>query len=266
MLSSAANALRSLEYLAEEGDVGVSELARHLGVTGGTSYRLIQTLVETGFAEKNESTRRYGPSTRLVIMAEQVRRRVDIGATIHDELVKLAAEVRETVNLAVLDDNKVLYIDKVLSDRPFGFNARIGSRLPVHLTALGRVLVAGLNSQEQEDVIRAIRHETVDPDSPRPPSVTTLRQLLRQAREQGFALDLGEYLPDISCIAMEVRGANDRVLGAISITAPTSRFPLIQDRLLDSIRKTAGIISLALHELGIVDLRSIYHGYVGAET
>jgi DNA-binding IclR family transcriptional regulator len=181
-------------------------------------------------------------------------------------LVKLAAEVRETVNLAVLDDNKVLYIDKVLSDRPFGFNARIGSRLPVHLTALGRVLVAAMNPQERDDVIRAIRHETVDPDSPRPPSVTTLRQLLRQTREQGFALDLGEYLPDVSCIAMEVRGANHLVLGAISITTPTSRFPVLQDSLLNSIRNAATTISLVLRELGIVDLRSVYHGYVNAEA
>ena len=262
MLSSAANALRSLEYLAEKGDVGVSELGRYLGVTGGTAYRLIQTLVETGFAEKNESTRRYRPSSRLIIMAEQVRRRVDVGEIIHNELTKLAVDVRETVNLAVLDDGKVLYIDKVLSDRPFGFNARIGSRLPVHRTALGRVLVAALDPQDQEDIIRLIRREIVDPDSPPPPPVATLRRQLSLAQEQGYALDLGDYLPDISCIAMGVRGADDLVLGAISITSLTSRFPVIREQLLESIQTSATNISRSLHELGVTDLRSHFHGFV----
>ncbi|HTW97591.1 MAG TPA: IclR family transcriptional regulator [Acidimicrobiales bacterium] len=262
MLSSAANTLRTLEYLAENGEVGVSEVGRYLGVTAGTAHRLISTLVETGFAEQNPSNRRYRPSTRLIIVAEQVRRRLSVREIVHRELTELARTVRETVNLAVLDDNKVLYIDKVLSDRPFGVDARIGSRLPVSRTALGKVLAAALSPSQQEDVLRAIRHETSDPDAPPPPSVSEFRKRLDLAQSLGYAEDLGEYLPDICCIATAIRGRDDRVVAAISITVPRSRFSRIESSLLEQIQLSAKAISHSLRGLGVDELRSTYGAFL----
>ena len=66
MLNSAANALRALECLVERGDVGVSEISRHLDVTVGTGHRILVTLVEMGFAEQNPDTRRYRPSGKVL--------------------------------------------------------------------------------------------------------------------------------------------------------------------------------------------------------
>jgi DNA-binding IclR family transcriptional regulator len=251
VLNSAANSLRALECLVERGDVGVSEIARHLDVTVGTGHRILVTLVEMGFAEQNPATRRYRPSGKVLALAQQMRGRVNARDRVHLHLVELVQVVRESAHLAVLEDGLVLYVDKVASDQPFGIEFRVGSRLPAHSTALGKALLAFDDDVDLETVIKAAESsEHVD----RPIDRKRLLSALRKAHADGVAEDRGEFLSDVRCVAAPIRGRRGHVVAAIDIAAPRSRFDPARDQLRAEVQRSAERISEELRQLGVDDL------------
>jgi DNA-binding IclR family transcriptional regulator len=240
-----------LEFLVEAGEAGVSEIARRVGVTVGTAHRLVATLVEVGWAEQNPDNRRYRPSQRLVAMAHRMRKTLSAREIAHEQLTSLVQAVHETGNLAILSDHQVLYVDKVTSDQPFGLEARIGSRLPAFCTALGKVLVASLEDAALDDYLSVLQDVRRSRQRPAPPSATAFRQELQLTRERGYALDHGEYLPDVFCVAAPVRATGGRVVAAISVSAPRSRFTANSDHLMREVCGSAAALSKTLQDLGV---------------
>lgn len=253
MLNSAANALRALECLVERGDVGVSEIARHLDVTVGTGHRILVTLVEVGFAEQNPQTRRYRPSGKVLSLAQQMRGRVNVRDRVHLHLVELVQAVRESAHLAVLDEGLVLYIDKVASDQPFGVEFRVGSRLPAHSTALGKALLAFDDDVDLDTVLKA----SANADHVQGPiDRKRLERSLRTVRNQGVAEDRGEFMADVRCVAAPIRGRHGHVVASIDIATPRSRFDVVRDQLRSEVERSAERISEELRQLGVDTLSS----------
>lgn len=248
MLNSAANALRALECLVERGDVGVSEIARHLDVTVGTGHRILVTLVEMGFAEQNPNTRRYRPSGKVLSLAQQMRGRVNVRDRVHLHLVELVQVVRESAHLAVLDEGLVLYIDKVASDQPFGIEFRVGSRLPAHSTALGKALIAFDDDIDLDTIVKA-SEGTDHVDGP--VDRKRLERSLRTVRNEGVAEDRGEFMSDVRCVAAPIRGRSGHVVAAIDISTPRSRFDPARDQLRSEVQRSAERISEELRQLGV---------------
>jgi IclR family acetate operon transcriptional repressor len=248
LLNSAANALRALECLVERGDVGVSEIARHLGVTVGTGHRILVTLVEMGFAEQNPETRRYRPSGKVLSLAQQMRGRVNVRDRVHLHLVELVQAVRESAHLAVLDEGLVLYVDKVASDQTFGIEFRVGSRLPAHSTALGKALLAFDDDVDLDTIIKA-GEATDHVDAP--VDRKRLERSLRTVRGDGVAEDRGEFMSDVRCVAAPIRGRGGHVVAAIDIAAPRSRFDQVREQLRAEVQRSAERISEELRQLGV---------------
>lgn len=242
-----------LEYLIESGEAGVSDIARRVGVTVGTSHRLVATLVVTGWAEQNPENRKYRPSQKVVRLAHKMRKTISASGIAHEHLERLVRAIQETGNIAVFSDRRVLYVDKVTADQPFGIEARIGSRLPAYCTALGKVLVAGLDDaavEEYVDLLAELREKRVKPV---PPSPTSFRGTVDKARKRGYALDHGEYLPDVYCVAAPIHGSDGHVVAAISVSAPKSRFETKRDTLIRDVQETARSIGERLQDLGIAE-------------
>lgn len=250
-LSSVTNALAVLEYLVEADEAGVSEIARHVGVTVGTAHRLVGTLVATGFAEQNPLNRKYLPSQKLVALAQRARRSIDAREIAHRHLLALVGAVHETGNLAILSNNMVLYTDKVTSDQPFGVEARVGSHLPAYCTALGKILIAGLTDGEVDRYLKGARSTRGRKDMPKPPTEASFRAQIKRARAEGFAVDNGEYLPDVFCAAAPIRNAQDAVVAALSVSAPRSRFEANKDRFVTEVQRAATELSGSLATLGL---------------
>jgi DNA-binding IclR family transcriptional regulator len=250
-LNSVTNAFSVLEYLVEAGEAGVSEIARRVGVTVGTAHRLVGTLVEIGWAEQNSDNRKYRPSQRLVAMAHRMRKTLNARELAHEQLTSLVQVVHETGNLAIMSDQQVLYVDKVTSDQPFGLEARIGSRLPAFCTALGKVLVASLDDAALDDYLALLQTLRRGKHRPTPPPVAAFRRELRLTRDRGYALDAGEYLPDVYCAAAPVRASGGRVVAAMSVSAPRSRFEANSDNLVREVCRAAATLSDTLQDLGL---------------
>lgn len=250
-LSSVSNSLAVIEYLVEAGDAGVSEIARQVGVSVATSHRLLATLVAADWAEQDPSTKRYRPSRKVVLLAQRVRGRLSAREIAHEHLVALTAAVDETANLAILSDQSVLYVDKVTSAQPFGIEARTGSRLPAYCTALGKVMLSHLDREAIDRYLELMTRLRREDARPVPPAAGALRTELRAARTDGYAVDLGEYLPDVFCVAAPVRGPEGTVVAAMSVSVPRSRFVDRQDAIRTQLCATTEALSERFRELGI---------------
>ena len=250
-LSSVANSLAVIECLVDAGEAGVSEVARQVGVSIGTSHRLLATLVAAGWAEQNPDTKKYCPSGKVVMLAQRVRGRLSARDIAHEALVALVSTVDETANLAILSDDNVLYVDKVTSAQPFGIEARIGSRLPIYCTALGKVLVSHLAPDTIDRYVETIVRLRREGTRPIPPTVSVFRSEIRAARTAGYAFDHGEYLPDVFCVAAPIRSPKGNVVAAMSVSVPRSRFADRQDFIRAQLCAATESLSERYRELGI---------------
>jgi DNA-binding IclR family transcriptional regulator len=232
MLRSVATALRTIEYLAKARSAGISELSRELGITTGTAHRLARTLVDEGFAEQDPQTRQYRLSMKFQLLASQVRVDDGLRGLARPFLHRLSAETDETVNLGVMIDREIVYLDKIASSELMTIEIRVGSHVPAHCTALGKAILASSDAATRDDYIATARFEALTPHTIT--SVRALRRELKEVVQRGYALDESELIEDVRCVAAPIL-SGDRPVGAFSVTAPRSRFEEKRPRLIEAV-------------------------------
>ena len=249
MLNSVSNALKALEYLVEHGEVGVSELARALEVSPGGAHRLLSTLAEAHYADQNPDNRKYRAGARIPELANAMRDQVDFLELAHSHLERLMSRSEETVNLGVLRGDDVVYVDRVVSNQPLSVEVKIGSRVPVYCTALGKALLAYAFSEVQESYLNRLP-EIAKASPHHIPTRKQLEQELTRAAARGHAEDIGEFSPDIACIAAPVLNSHQRAVAAVSVSGPASRIKAFREKLLPLVEIAGKELSLVLQELG----------------
>ncbi|MFJ5304308.1 IclR family transcriptional regulator [Streptomyces sp. NPDC088350] len=221
-IASVANAMRLIEKLDTLGEAGVSELSRELGVSKPAVDRLLVTLLDSGFVEQNAESRRYRLSIRFIAIANGIRPRTKLPEIARPYLLDLNDRFHETVHLGVVSNGNVVYAETVPSRQMFRIEAKPGTTLPAYCTALGKAVLAHRDADEVEQYLRTVvpvaytRYTTTD--------FGALRQQIASVRRDGFALDLGEILEEVCCLAAPVLDSKGRALAALSVTAPRSLF------------------------------------------
>jgi IclR family KDG regulon transcriptional repressor len=235
-IQSVSHALDILEsFTRTEDELGVTELSKRLGLHKNNVFRLLATLEHRGYIEQNKSTENYrlGPKTLQIgaIFIEQRECRRQARPIIEN----LMAVSGETAVVAVLRGNKVIYMDSVETNKTVRAVSRIGSMLPAHCTAVGKIQLAFLPVPEVERLY---------PDSNLPPltdkSIKTSDLLiaeLKKTSERGYALEHEEADVDVRSIAVPVKDFSKNVIAAVGIIAPAHR--LADDRL-----EKGGILSM----------------------
>lgn len=219
---SLARGIRLLEVLAGAGRaMGVSELSRALDLDKGTVYRLLATLKARGYVEQDPETRKYAVGPRMIAVSSRILGNNDVVLQARPAMKKLLRETRETVHLAMLMENQVVYIAQEISPEVISVNTEVGQREPVHCTAVGKALVAFLPDEELEAVIRYLDFRPYTPRTITDPD--RFRAHCRQIRTQGYAVDDEELHPGVRCIAAPVRGYDGAVLASLGISGPTTR-------------------------------------------
>lgn len=249
VLSSVANALRVLEYVAREGEAGISQIARDLGLTVGTVYRLVATLADAGYVEQNPSNRRYRPGPKVPELARVIRPDSDFVALAHPRLQRLMAEAGETTNVGVLRDGMVVYIDRAVTSQPLAVAVSIGSRVPAYCTSLGRAILAYTDPEVRADYLRRLpRLARNDPQVT--PSRDQLTAMLDTTSDRGYAEDNGEFSPDIACLAAPILDARGLAVAAVSVAGLRSRITERRGELLPLVQDAAKELSELLQTLG----------------
>jgi DNA-binding IclR family transcriptional regulator len=215
-IQSLARGLKILDILGQAQDgVSITELAETLGVDKASASRLMATLVNYGYAEKDGQTRRFHLGPQVVPLSRSVLARLSIREVAKPFLRELMERTGECVHLAVPAQGKVLYIDQVESPATLRVNAQVGTLNPLHCTALGKALLA-FGDLELPPLLESFTpHTLIDP--------ARLRKNLEQVRAQGYAVDDEEFDLGVRCIAVPVFDFRGRAAGSIGISGPATR-------------------------------------------
>jgi DNA-binding IclR family transcriptional regulator len=235
-VQSVDRALRILELLASQGVLGVTEIAGLLSVHKSTASRLLATLEAHGLAEQVPDRGRYRLGVGVLRLAGATRARLDLVQESRPVTHLLAAELGETVNVVILVGRETLYLDQVSGTSALQIHNWVGARNPVHATANGRVLLAGLEPGERD----ALLADLLGPagELPRLTDRTmtapdTLASALAEVTDRGYAIARDELEIGLTAVAAPIRGVDGGVIASISASGPTFR---LADRL-DSVAR-----------------------------
>jgi IclR family KDG regulon transcriptional repressor len=220
-LSSVATAMRLLKAFSErEVEIGISDLAKRLGVAKSTVHRLAVTLVSEGMLEQNPDSGKYRLGLSLFRLGALVRHRMDVSIEARHLLRELREKANETVHLAVLDGAEIMYVYNLESTQAIRMRSDIGVRKPAYCTAEGQAMLAYQPADGIDRVIRA------GLPSRTPQTITdpaTLRKALDLVRQRGCAIEDEESEIGMRCIAAPIRDDSGDVIAAIGLAGPVSR-------------------------------------------
>ncbi|MFO7690538.1 MAG: IclR family transcriptional regulator [Cryobacterium sp.] len=228
---------------AAGGEVMLSELAASTGLPLPTIHRLLRTLVTTGYV-RQLSNRRYVLGPGLIRLGEGAGRQ--LGALARTQLARLAAQLGETSNMAVLDGDMVLYVAQVPSSHSMRMFTEVGRRAHLHDTGVGKAILAQL----PDAAVRAIVERVGMPQATRmslatPEALFTELNLIRQ---RGYAIDDNEQEIGVRCFAMSVPHAPTAT--AVSVSGPVSRVDdAFAERAVPLLREAADAISRELNRV-----------------
>jgi DNA-binding IclR family transcriptional regulator len=227
-VGSVTRALALLDELAaSETPLGVSELARRIGVNASTASRLLGTLQAAGLVDRTGSGP-YRLGLRLVALSDRVLASLDVRERARPLLARLVAETGETATLSVptTGGGQAITVDFVPAPSSVVSMARVGRPSVPHATAAGKVMLAftGAGDTPALELTRLTERTIVDP--------AALAQELAAVRERGYAEAIGEREPDLGAIAAPVLGRGGELAAIVGIQGPASRLPAATRRAL----------------------------------
>ena len=217
-------ALTLLERIAHaDGPVTLREAADDSALPKATVHRMLAMLEHQGLLMR-ESDGRVSPGPRLTRLALSALLNASVRAPRHAILAALAESVGETVNLTMLDGSEVVYLDRVETAWPLRMTLQPGSRVPLHCTASGKLLLASQPAARRRRLVdslelaRFTQRTIVDAKS--------LDGELARIRRDGYATDNEEYLVGLVCVAVPVLLPRRRTAACVAVHAPVARMTL----------------------------------------
>lgn len=231
MDSTIAKGLAVLEWLArQQRDCRVVEVAQAFDLARSNAHRTLQTLVECGWAVRDEGTSTYRASLRLFELGALVGAAADISTVARPHLARLAQASGETIHLAVADGPEIVYLDKFDSPLPVAAYSRIGGRAPAYCVASGKALLAASGVD-----VRGLRQLLGKLVAHTPHTITdfeTLEAELQQTRTRGYAENREEWRVGVCGLGAPVFDARGQAVAAVGMSVPAIRFGRAQARVL----------------------------------
>lgn len=220
---SVAKALRILNLLAEnQREMSLGEIAMEMDLAKSTAFGLLATLKDFDYIEQSLLDGKYRLGIRLFEVGSIVANNWDIRHVAAPFIQSLVDDLGETVHLAVLDKGKVLYIDKRESTKSLRIVSQTGTRLPVHCTGVGKVLLAHLPMEEVKQIseTRGLERYTKNTIT----EFSDLIEELKKVKQRGYAIDNEEIMESLRCVAVPLWDHTGKVCAAMSVSGPMSRF------------------------------------------
>lgn len=213
--------LSVIEAVAE-GHSTLMEIASVIGCSRSTTHRLASTLVQAGYLRSTSSAngQSFILGSRLVEMGFLARDHLPVVTLARDHLTALGAKTCDTVHLGIREGVEVLYLDKIPGQRGLEMRSRIGKRMPLASTGLGKALMLDLPESEWRTLYNVALSHPATPHA-RLPDWSDYRAGLRQSGLMSCAFDLEENEPGIRCVAAPIRDAGGKVVAAVSLASAT---------------------------------------------
>ncbi len=220
VVQSVDRALSILEILARRRGAGVTEIGKELGVHKSTAFRLLAVLESRGFVEQVQDRGTYRLGLGVVRLAGAVTAQLDLSRQGHPACERLAADLGETVNIAILDGGRAVNVTQIRGAASIASHDWVGRQTPLHATSSGKVLLA-FAPDPVRDAVLAAPLERFTPATRTGPAELTAE--LARVRAAGWASTAEEYEVGLNAVAAPIRDAGGTVTAALSVSGPAYR-------------------------------------------
>lgn len=223
--SAALRAVALLEAVANANrPLALTDVVETLRLPKPTVYRMMVLLEQSGLLLREPDGKRYSVGPRLSAFAMSVIMNSVLRAPRHAILERLVQEIGETCNVTMLEDGEVLYLDRVETAWPLRMHLAPGSRVPLHCTASGKLLLSQLPEKQQSRIIQGLRLERYTENTIVDKKAFKLE--LERIREQQVGTDSEEFLSGMICVAVPILDPGDEVCASVAVHAPVARMSL----------------------------------------
>lgn len=225
-----------------ERPVSSAYLAEVLDYPKASVHRICQQLESEGVLQREPDGKRFMGGKRLRALALATLSNATLSAARHMVLESLSEELQETCNLTALDGHEIVYLDRVESNWPYRIHLPVGSHLPLHCTATGKLFLAYMKPAQRRRMLKGLQlnvHTELTMTD-----VGALEVELDAIVENGYGFDRGEYLEGMIAIAVPVINLQGQAIMALAIHAPSARKSLDELRqYLPVLRRAAGLMA-----------------------
>lgn len=246
-VQSIERALDILEVLCEEENpVELRELAKKAKLHKATVHRILKTLMKRGYIENINGSGVYKLGLQLLKLSSSLLEGLEVRREAKDLLEKLRDKTGETVHLGILEGAEVVYIEKIEGTRPLHMASGVGKRVPLYCTSLGKAILAYLEEERLNSLLKTINLEPRTPNTIT--SIEKLKEELVKIRHLGYSIDNIENEEGIRCVGAPIFDYTGKVIAAISISGAAFYIPLerIENELGPLVKNTALEISKKL--------------------
>lgn len=242
-VQSLVRALRLLQEVAEAGDgITLTEVANRVGLPVSSAHRLLSTLQLEGFVRFDGERTLWFVGVKAFTVGNAFLRARDLVQVARPYMRGLMEQCDETVNLAVEDGGQIIYLAQIECRQMMRALASPGARVPMHSSAVGKVLLAFMNPMVQEPMLDRMKLERFTPNT-----ITGRERFLKsltEIRTQGYALDDEEHAVGLRCVAAPIFNEAREAIAGISLSGPAAR---VTDRrfreLAEMVQRTARVIT-----------------------
>jgi DNA-binding IclR family transcriptional regulator len=246
-VQSVDRAAAILDILARQGEAGVTEIAHELDVHKSTAFRLVEALEAWQLVEQISERGKYRLGFGIVRLAGATTSRLDLSRESQAVCERLAAELDETVNVAIVDQGLATNVLQVYGSAAVTARNWIGQRTPMHATSSGKVLLAWSADEDGEIELGTLKSFTPNTRTDR----AKLEDELAEVRERGWASTVEELEVGLNAVAAPIRAADSKVVAALSVSGPAYRM------------EPAGYADIAAKIVSGADEISFRIGYLG---
>lgn len=216
------------------------EISTELGYAGSSTFELLKTMSERGYLLADEN-KKYTLGGKLIQLGAYASTNLDLNKIATPILKKLRDTVQETVFMATLSGNEIVYISIMDSFRSISTNARLGGRKPLYCTGLGKAFLSFMSREERDYLLNQMVFEKMTPHT-----VENKEQLLKQIeefRKQGYSVDNEEIEVGLWCAAAPVYDSTGAVKAAVSISGPITRLKDNREKIVKELQWATRAIS-----------------------
>ncbi|GAB7053651.1 IclR family transcriptional regulator [Paenibacillus naphthalenovorans] len=222
IIQSVERALRILDLFDEyHKELKITEISSRMDLHKSTVHSLLKTLQEYHYIEQNPDNGKYRLGMKLLERSSRLVQSLDIRQAANPFLQKLSKTTGQTAHLVILDGKEGVYIDKVEGDKAVIRYSRIGRRIPLHCSAVGKALIAFKSPEQIRSILKGYEYQKHTEKTIR--TEEAFLQELERVRKRGYATDDQENEPGVFCIAAAVRDHSGEVIAAISVSMLKAR-------------------------------------------
>ena len=223
-VQSLTRGLSILECLARsEGGLTLTDIAHRVELPASTTHRLLGTLEKTGFVYQMGDLGRWYVGLSAFTVGSSFLANRDFATHSHAYMRRLMEQCGETATLAIRDGTEAVFIDQVQCRETMRTIVKLGSRVPLHASGVGKAIFASLPDDQSDALIKVKGLPRITENTITSPE--TMWASIRVIRQRGFSFDDEEHLPGTRCVAAPIYEEHAEPLGAISLAGPSSRLP-----------------------------------------